>query len=71
MDTTEKRDVGQVMKRLIAEDGWRGLYRGLGPRFASMSAWGTTMIVAYEYLSKKILPSSCMIDYCVSLDAFE
>ncbi|THU74183.1 hypothetical protein C4D60_Mb04t30680 [Musa balbisiana] len=52
MDTTEKRDVGQVMKRLIAEDGWRGLYRGLGPRFASMSAWGTTMIVAYEYLKR-------------------
>ncbi|RWW29001.1 hypothetical protein GW17_00006491, partial [Ensete ventricosum] len=61
MVTTEKRDVGHVMKRLIAEDGWRGLYRGLGPRFASMSAWGTTTIVAYEYLSKKILPSSRMI----------
>lgn len=67
MDTTEKRDVGQVMKRLIAEDGWRGLYRGLGPRFASMSAWGTTMIVAYEYLSKKILPSSRMITLCRSM----
>ncbi|KAJ0043762.1 hypothetical protein Pint_18975 [Pistacia integerrima] len=40
-----------VVKNLIAEDGWLGLYRGLGPRFFSMSAWGTSMILAYEYLS--------------------
>lgn len=41
----------QVVKNLIADDGWKGLYRGLGPRFFSMSAWGTSMILAYEYLS--------------------
>ena len=41
----------QVVKKLIADDGWKGLYRGLGPRFFSMSAWGTSMILAYEYLS--------------------
>lgn len=46
----------QVVKNLIAEDGWAGLYRGLGPRFFSMSAWGTTMILAYEYLSKAHFP---------------
>ncbi|KAL6551622.1 hypothetical protein OROGR_007776 [Orobanche gracilis] len=40
----------QVVKKLIADDGWSGLYRGLGPRFFSMSAWGTSMILAYEYL---------------------
>ncbi|CAN4079486.1 unnamed protein product [Withania somnifera] len=40
----------QVVKQLIAEDGWTGFYRGLGPRFVSMSAWGTSMILAYEYL---------------------
>lgn len=40
-----------VVKKLISEDGWKGLYRGLGPRFFSMSAWGTSMILAYEYLS--------------------
>lgn len=43
----------QVVKNLIAEDGWKGFYRGLGPRFFSMSAWGTSMILTYEYLSKK------------------
>ncbi|CAD5176589.1 unnamed protein product, partial [Musa acuminata subsp. malaccensis] len=52
MDNMQKQNVRQVVKRLIAEDGWKGFYRGLGPRFFSMSAWGTTMIVAYEYLSK-------------------
>ncbi|KAJ6926776.1 solute carrier family 25 member 44 isoform X1 [Populus alba x Populus x berolinensis] len=41
----------QVVKNLIKDDGWTGFYRGLGPRFVSMSAWGTTMILAYEYLS--------------------
>ena len=41
----------QVVKTLISEDGWTGFYRGLGPRFFSMSAWGTSMILAYEYLS--------------------
>lgn len=42
----------QVVKNLIAEDGWRGLYRGLGPRIVSTSAWGTSMILAYEYLKR-------------------
>ncbi|GLT61968.1 hypothetical protein SLA2020_346380 [Shorea laevis] len=42
----------QVVKTLIADDGWKGLYRGLGPRFFSMSAWGTSMILAYEYLKR-------------------
>ncbi|KAG9160351.1 hypothetical protein Leryth_008774 [Lithospermum erythrorhizon] len=49
----EKRPTAsQVVKQLIKDDGWTGFYRGLGPRFFSMSAWGTTMIIAYEYLSK-------------------
>ncbi|XP_051140213.1 uncharacterized protein LOC127257790 [Andrographis paniculata] len=42
----------QVVKNLIAEEGWAGFYRGLGPRFFSMSAWGTSMILAYEYLKR-------------------
>ncbi|KAL4581959.1 hypothetical protein LXL04_006493 [Taraxacum kok-saghyz] len=42
----------QVIKSLIADDGWKGFYRGIGPRFFSMSAWGTSMILAYEYLKR-------------------
>lgn len=42
----------QVVRRLISDDGWQGFYRGLGPRFFSMSAWGTSMILAYEFLKR-------------------
>ncbi|XP_010525125.1 PREDICTED: solute carrier family 25 member 44 [Tarenaya hassleriana] len=48
----ERLSARQVVKNLIAEDGWKGLYRGLGPRFFSMSAWGTSMILTYEYLKR-------------------
>lgn len=49
----EKRPTArQVVKQLVSEDGWKGFYRGLGPRFFSMSAWGTSMILAYEYLKR-------------------
>ncbi|RVW97967.1 hypothetical protein CK203_029049 [Vitis vinifera] len=49
-----KTTTKQVVKGLIADDGWKGLYRGLGPRLFSMSAWGTSMILAYEYLSRTL-----------------
>ncbi|KAI9120375.1 hypothetical protein K1719_007408 [Acacia pycnantha] len=52
MGHENKSSVKQVVKELIKEDGWKGLYRGLGPRFFSMSAWGTSMILAYEYLKR-------------------
>ncbi|KAJ8643786.1 hypothetical protein MRB53_005534 [Persea americana] len=52
MDPEKRGTARQVVKRLIVEDGWKGLYRGLGPRFVSMSAWGTSMILAYEYLKR-------------------
>ncbi|KAL8251187.1 hypothetical protein R6Q59_034880 [Mikania micrantha] len=42
----------QVIKALMAEDGLKGFYRGIGPRFFSSSAWGTSMILAYEYLKR-------------------
>ncbi|XP_062029377.1 uncharacterized protein LOC133745333 [Rosa rugosa] len=49
----EKRPTtSEVVKSLIRDDGWKGFYRGLGPRFFSMSAWGTSMILAYEYLKR-------------------
>ncbi|CAB4274767.1 unnamed protein product [Prunus armeniaca] len=49
----EKRPTArEVVKGLIRDDGWKGFYRGLGPRFFSMSAWGTSMILAYEYLKR-------------------
>ncbi|CAN6477143.1 unnamed protein product [Victoria cruziana] len=52
MEVDKRETTRQAIRRLIAEDGWKGLYRGLGPRFISMSAWGTSMILAYEYLKR-------------------
>ncbi|KAF3788289.1 Solute carrier family 25 member 44 [Nymphaea thermarum] len=52
MEVEKRETTRQAIRRLIAEDGWKGLYRGLGPRFISMSAWGTSMILAYEYLKR-------------------
>ncbi|KAJ6936457.1 solute carrier family 25 member 44-like isoform X1 [Populus alba x Populus x berolinensis] len=56
----------QVVKNLIKDDGWTGFYRGLGPRFVSMSAWGTTMILAYEYLSMHSFFSFTFGVMCIS-----
>ncbi|KAI6685124.1 hypothetical protein NL676_031037 [Syzygium grande] len=39
-------------KTLLKEDGWWGFYRGFGPRFLSMSLYGTTMIVTYELIKR-------------------
>ncbi|KAJ7974291.1 Solute carrier family 25 member 44 [Quillaja saponaria] len=63
----KKSSVRQVVKGLIAEDGWKGLYRGLGPRFFSMSAWGTSMILAYEYLSMNSLSFSLCMNMCAHI----
>jgi solute carrier family 25 protein 44 len=44
----------KTTKTLLKEDGWRGFYRGFGPRFLNMSLYGTTMIVTYELISMSI-----------------
>nr|AAR13302.1 mitochondrial carrier protein [Phaseolus vulgaris] len=55
MGHENKSSIKQVAKDLINEDGWKGFYRGFGPRFFSMSAWGTSMILTYEYLTNVIV----------------
>ncbi|XP_058076984.1 uncharacterized protein LOC131225473 [Magnolia sinica] len=42
----------KTTKMLLKEDGWRGFYRGFGPRFLNMSLWGTSMIVTYELIKR-------------------
>jgi len=44
--------VRQTVKQLLKEEGWRGFYKGIGPRFLSMSLWGTSMITTYEFLKR-------------------
>lgn len=43
----------KTTKILLQEDGWRGFFRGLGPRSLNMSLLGTLMIVTYE-LTKRM-----------------
>ncbi|CAN4107684.1 unnamed protein product [Withania somnifera] len=42
----------KTTKTLFREDGWKGFYRGFGPRFLNMSFYGTTMIVTYEIIKR-------------------
>ncbi|OVA08386.1 Mitochondrial substrate/solute carrier [Macleaya cordata] len=44
--------IGQTVKNLVREGGWSACYRGLGPRWASMSMSATTMITTYEFLKR-------------------
>ncbi|KAL3505571.1 hypothetical protein ACH5RR_030953 [Cinchona calisaya] len=44
--------VMKTTKALLKEDGWRGFYRGFGPRFLNMTFYGTTMIVTYELIKR-------------------
>ncbi|XP_039004323.1 solute carrier family 25 member 44-like, partial [Hibiscus syriacus] len=44
--------VGQTVRNLIKEGGWSACYRGLGPRWASMSMSATTIITTYEFLKR-------------------
>lgn len=36
----------------MREGGWGACYRGLGPRWASMSLSAATMVTAYEFLKR-------------------
>eukprot|EP00898_Chlorokybus_atmophyticus_P007189 jgi/Chlat1/7471/Chrsp6S07476 len=42
----------QTGRDLIKQEGLKGLTRGLGPRWASSSLWGTAMITTYEFLKR-------------------
>ncbi|XP_009792459.1 uncharacterized protein LOC107796393 [Nicotiana tabacum] len=44
--------VVQTVRNLVREGGWMACYRGLGPRWASMSMSATTMITTYEFLKR-------------------
>jgi hypothetical protein len=52
--------VMKTTRMLLDEDGWRGFYRGFGPRFLNMSLWGTSMIVTYELISKSSINPLCI-----------
>ncbi|XP_076955873.1 uncharacterized protein LOC143630860 [Bidens hawaiensis] len=47
-----KTSIVQTVRNLVKEGGLSACYRGLGPRWASMSMSATTMITTYEYLKR-------------------
>ena len=44
--------VMQTVRSLVREGGWMACFRGLGPRWASMSMSAATMITTYEFLKR-------------------
>ncbi len=44
--------ITQTVQSLVQEGGWKACYRGLGPRWASMSMSATIMITTYEFLKR-------------------
>lgn len=50
--TTKTPSAASVVRQLLREDGFRGLFRGLGPRTVSVALWGTCMVNAYEALKR-------------------
>ncbi|EEF46112.1 solute carrier family 25 member 44 [Ricinus communis] len=50
--------VMQTVKNLVKEGGFAACYRGLGPRWVSMSMSATTMITTYEFLKRLSTKSS-------------
>ena len=50
MTHSQRQTYSNVAKKLYRSSGFRGFYRGVGPRIASMGLWGTVLSSAYEYL---------------------
>ncbi|CAM8878915.1 unnamed protein product [Rhodiola kirilowii] len=52
LDGGGSHSIAGTVKDLVSEGGLRACYRGLGPRWASMSMSATTMITTYEFLKR-------------------
>lgn len=48
----EKPSFVGIGRRLLEEEGFKGLYRGVLPRVANVMLWGTCMVSAYEFLKR-------------------
>eukprot|EP00249_Psilotum_nudum_P019060 c27081_g1_i1 orf=1005-2006(+) len=61
MEGEEKKrpTVRQTVDTLLKEGGWKACYKGLGPRWATMSMSATTMITTYEFLKRMSTKQEC------------
>lgn len=49
---TGKPTFRAIAQKLIAEEGPKGLLRGVAPRITSTALWGTCMVTSYEFLKR-------------------
>ena len=49
-DVFRGESYADVTRELFRSSGFRGFFRGIGPRIMSMGLWGTVLSSAYEYL---------------------
>ncbi|MCO5593292.1 hypothetical protein L7F22_047300 [Adiantum nelumboides] len=51
-EENKRPTIRETLRTLLKEGGWRACYKGLGPRWATMSMSATTMITTYEFLKR-------------------
>eukprot|EP00250_Pteridium_aquilinum_P006512 c16414_g1_i1 orf=483-1532(+) len=51
-EENKRPTVRETVRTLLKDGGWRACYKGLGPRWATMSMSATTMITTYEFLKR-------------------
>ncbi|MCO5614867.1 hypothetical protein L7F22_069152 [Adiantum nelumboides] len=51
-EENKRPSMRETVRTLFREGGWRACYKGLGPRWATMSMSATTMITTYEFLKR-------------------
>lgn len=52
--------LGSTVRGLLREGGWAACYRGLGPRWGSMSLSAATMVTTYEFLKRLSAKEGCL-----------
>jgi solute carrier family 25 protein 44 len=48
----QRHSWSQVAAQLLRQEGAAGFFRGVAPRMASSSIWGTAMVTSYEWLKR-------------------
>jgi solute carrier family 25 protein 44 len=51
-DAAARPTLASTVRGLLKEGGWAACYRGLGPRWGSMSLSAATMVTTYEFLKR-------------------
>lgn len=58
-EENKRPSVRDTVRTLLRDGGWRACYKGLGPRWATMSMSATTMITTYEFLKRMSTKQEC------------